>query len=506
MNYPVWELGFGPGLLIAIVAILHVFVSHFAIGGGFFLTLTEYYAVRKKDNNLLDYLYKHSRFFALVTLVFGAMTGVGIWFTIGLINPSATSMLIHNFVWIWATEWIFFLVEVAAAIVFYTTWKRVSQKTHFIVGWIYFISAFWSLVLINGILTFMLTPEKWLNSGNVFEGFFNPTFLPSFFTRLAICTGLAGIYALVTAPFIKDKVTRIRLIRYAGLWALLGILLAVPSLLMYYNLLPLDVNELFSGRLPTSLTSVNVLFVCGSVLFLFTLIPVLIPRYFKLGIALVMLVLALLSFGASEFIRESVRKPWAIYSYMYGSGIRPTEYEQIEKKGGILSSSIYVKNQETEVSSEAGEDVFRIACRSCHSLNGYKGLRIVMTGLNKEFIVDVINRLEHLRGKMPPFPGTGSEAEALAEYLMEHTDTSKKIISGEEVFRKRCNICHTVKKEYRGLYSLLKKYSFEELLEKISSLGTYQKKMAPWSGTEEEKRKLAEFIISWYETGGGGKD
>lgn len=36
MNYPVWDVSFGAGLLIAIVSITHVFVSHFAVGGGFF--------------------------------------------------------------------------------------------------------------------------------------------------------------------------------------------------------------------------------------------------------------------------------------------------------------------------------------------------------------------------------------------------------------------------------------------------------------------------------------
>ena len=41
MNYPVWDVAFGAGLLIALVAILHVFVSHFAVGRGLFLVLTE---------------------------------------------------------------------------------------------------------------------------------------------------------------------------------------------------------------------------------------------------------------------------------------------------------------------------------------------------------------------------------------------------------------------------------------------------------------------------------
>ena len=42
MNYPVWQLdGAGGGLLIAMMAVFHVYISHFAVGGGLFLVLTE---------------------------------------------------------------------------------------------------------------------------------------------------------------------------------------------------------------------------------------------------------------------------------------------------------------------------------------------------------------------------------------------------------------------------------------------------------------------------------
>ena len=39
MNYPHWQLAIPGGMLIALVAVLHVFVSHFAVGGGFFLAI-----------------------------------------------------------------------------------------------------------------------------------------------------------------------------------------------------------------------------------------------------------------------------------------------------------------------------------------------------------------------------------------------------------------------------------------------------------------------------------
>ena len=90
MNYPVWELGMGAGVLIAVVSILHVFVSHFAVGGGLWLVVTEMRARRSDDPELGEFVKGHSRFFMLLTLVFGAISGVGIWVTIGLISPHGT--------------------------------------------------------------------------------------------------------------------------------------------------------------------------------------------------------------------------------------------------------------------------------------------------------------------------------------------------------------------------------------------------------------------------------
>ena len=76
MNYPVWDVTFGAGLLIAIVSILHEFVSHFAVGGGLFLVLTERKALRHNDTGVLSWLRTHTRFFVLVTVVYGKRSAV----------------------------------------------------------------------------------------------------------------------------------------------------------------------------------------------------------------------------------------------------------------------------------------------------------------------------------------------------------------------------------------------------------------------------------------------
>jgi len=60
VNYPIWEVP-APGLLIAAVAILHVFISHFAVGGGLFLVLAETKARREADLAFLGFVRALSR-------------------------------------------------------------------------------------------------------------------------------------------------------------------------------------------------------------------------------------------------------------------------------------------------------------------------------------------------------------------------------------------------------------------------------------------------------------
>jgi mono/diheme cytochrome c family protein len=497
MNYPVWELEMGPGLLIAIVAILHVYVSHFAIGGGLFLVLTEHYAYRKDDKHLRDYLIKHSKFFALVTLVFGSISGVGIWFTIGLVSPAATSSLIHLFVWGWATEWAMFIVEIAAAIVYYQTWDRVSRTTHLAVGWVYFIFAFLSLVVINGIVTFMLTPGEWLQTGSFWDAFFNPTYWPSLFARTAFCIGLAGIYALVTGSFHKHKATRERIVRYAAIWGLVGTLLAIPSLWWYHNLLPAGSAELLAGGMPPAAFAAKVIVWGGLALAVIFLAPLFFPKHFGPGSAITFAITALLVFGASEWVRESIRKPYIIHGYMYGNGMLVTDAGDLPNRGGILANALWAEHKTPEADVAVGKEVFRLACRSCHTLEGYDGLREPLRGLDEQYIYELIGRVEFVRGQMPPFPGVETERRALAMYLASEAGTEWAMVSGEEVFYKRCGFCH-MKEGYRPLLASMEGNTEQDVIDMLPSLGEMADGMTPWTGSPDEARMLAEFIVSWY--------
>ena len=77
MNYPVWELTtIGGGSLIALIAVLHVFISHLAVGGGLFLWLTDWKGFREKNPRIHDYVKKHTWFFLLLTIYMARDMGV----------------------------------------------------------------------------------------------------------------------------------------------------------------------------------------------------------------------------------------------------------------------------------------------------------------------------------------------------------------------------------------------------------------------------------------------
>lgn len=493
MEFPVWEPFVSNSILIAVVAIVHVFVSHFAIGGGLYLVLMETIARRRDDTAHLAYVQRHSRFFLLVTIVFGAVTGVGIWITIGLISPVATTWLIHTFVWGFATEWVFFLVEIAAIIIYYYGWKRLAPSTHLVIGWIYFVAAWMSLFVINGIVTFMLTPGQWLTTGNFWDGFFNPTFWPSLLFRTFICLMLAGLYATVTIAKEKDAGLKARMLRYNGVIILGSLILASPVGYWYFKALPSAVASGFiSGA--TTMMALQVMVFAAGLLFLLTLLGTIIfPRNWGYVSAGVLLLCGLLTFGGFEWTRESLRKPFVIYDFLYGNNIL--------KADAKMSPEVYPEPF-AYTTGDRGRDLYLNRCRPCHTISGYQSLADKLAGVEQKHIENICPRLQFFTGKMPPFPGNEDDAGALAKYLIsvaapdplaahpEMPDTVK----GRLVFARRCGGCHTLSGGFRPLGRFFAGQSAADAAEIIGGLTDITDQMPPFTGSDEELRLLILYL------------
>jgi cytochrome d ubiquinol oxidase subunit I len=455
MNYPFWDVPhIGSGWVIGLIAIFHIMISHFAVGGGFYLPLAERKALREGRTDWLQTLRGHSKFFLVLTGVFGAVSGVGIWFAIGLAHPEATSTLIHNFVFGWAMEWVFFMVELSTAAVYYYTWGRVSNELHLKIGYLYAGASFFTLVIINGILTFMLTPgDTWLavagtgqESSRFWPAFFNPTYWPSLFLRMAVCTSLAGIWALVTCSRIDGAAQprlKTDLVRCSAQW-LVPSFLALPVILAWLlwqvpesqrALLRLGMSTMGTGAftqvtrtaLIMALTSATIV---GVVYFLAWRSPL----SFSRSHALAVLFLGLVVTASGEYSREMLRKPYVIGRHMFSNGVRvDTEgfrkNDTLYRKGtveelnreGYLTKSIWLGTNATVL--ERGQAMFRGQCKSCHTADAYRSIKVLLAGRNRESVASLLAILHDYkpdspyRAYMPPLVGTSNEVAALGDYL-----------------------------------------------------------------------------------------
>ena len=426
MEYPIWHLTtLGGGFWIAFIATIHVYVAHFAVGGGLFLVLTEQAAYRSNNIHLLEYAKKHTKFFLLLTMAFGAVSGVAIWFTIVLLAPQATITLIHQFVFGWAAEWVCFLAEIVALIIYYYTWETMNRRDHVIIGWLYFIFGWFSLFLINGIIGFMLTPGDWLQTKDFWDGFFNPSFWPSLVFRTVFTAACAGLFGFVTATRIKDEETRLSVIRTCSVWTIAGVLAVFASGYWYVVALPPGQYEMVMLKSHRVIGFMGWFWIFGGLTLLGGLVLAFrMPRLMSFPLALVVLIAGQGLFGSFEFIREAGRKPYLIWDTTYSNLILKAHAGVINQQGAITRAKWAPPELKKGITPankmQAGEFLFQLECSSCHSIGGImneirkrtdmydaNGMDAFLTGMGK------------LNKYMPPFIGTTTEREALAVYIAE---------------------------------------------------------------------------------------
>lgn len=455
LNFPVWDLhGLSSGLLIAVIAVIHVFVAQFAVGGGFFLVMAEARGHREGSAAILKWVHRHTRFFLLLTMVFGGLTGVGLWLVISLVAPGGTAMLVREFVFVWAAEWVFFLGEILALLLYAASFARclkgqMPPRAHMALGWVYALFAFLSLFVINAIISFMLTPGDWPLTRSFWDAFFNPGFWPSLTFRFGLCLSLAGIFGLITAIRIADEEIREQLLRFCAQWICLPFVLMVLGIIWYGAALPPELRELMQRRsddirpfVRAFLDAAPVLFLAG--MFLFIKLPKKVyPPY-----AAMVLLLGLALAGSFEWVRETARRPWLVYGCLYSNGISPADGALINEKGVFASSGwarlaaahspdAFIHNASApdadapcplptdEAARERlGRFLYVQQCSTCHGLGAPRlDLLPRLRGRGDQGIEALLTAQGSISPYMPPFFGSKEEKRILARWLADRERT-----------------------------------------------------------------------------------
>jgi mono/diheme cytochrome c family protein len=437
MQFPYFQFPlFGDGLIIAIDAILHVFISHgIAIGMVTMIILAEYAGYRHRSAEWEDFAKSATKPVIIMITSIGAITGIGIWFITSGVVPAAIGSMLRIFFWPWFIEWLVFALEVIVILIVYFTWdywKDERKKYHLWLGFAYIGLACFSAFLITGILGFMLTPDGWPGSRNFWPAFFNPTFLPQLAWRISISFSMGALFIIFYLLFSRKRTKQFRqaaLNYYAKILVAPLILMpfcawwwyymvpegfkthAKPSMLLWVIIKDTGLfgifNEIFWIGLAANIIIVLVLVLAAWKRWILVSRLVIVPA----------IIVVLFFVAEYERVREFVRGPYLIPGYMYANTLLMTEQRLFNKEGLLENSYWFDKMAPSQTLEQKGAFLFAANCGTCHTIGGKNDIIDRFKGRSEPGIYVILGRTEQMVPWMPPFAGTDEERRITARFL-----------------------------------------------------------------------------------------
>ena len=443
--------------LIAVIAILHVFINHgLAVGFIPYITWLEQIGVIKAGEHQItdlvwdNLIYKKMKIAFIITTSIGAMSGVGIWFSAALVSPASIGSLIRVFYLAWFIEWLVFVTEVVLILIYFLTWKNSNTSLkakvrHIKFGWFLSVFSWLTMAIIVSILGFMMDPGNWNNESTLLNGFTNPIYLPQLTFRTPTAMLVGGVVGMLLSTLFTPEGSEIRkkAVKYAGKWILAWAPFSILGAIYYWNLMPQAMKENMAIAVGTQefaqYYDLLKYFIVGAAFLSLLLAGFALLRPNKINFTQV-LICCLFVFGflgIFERVREFIRKPYIIGGYMYSNLLRVEDYP-LYKRDGILKYATYTSV--TEITPEnkimAGRDIFMITCSRCHTANpnGVNSITYVferMYGFGKPLdetsMKAYIPNMHNARTFMPPFPGNKNELDALVAYIKHIQQTGESL-------------------------------------------------------------------------------
>ena len=414
------------GMVIGGIGIVHVFLAQFAIGGGMLLWYFERLAqrgVERDARKLVDGLFQ---VLVLVSFVLGALTGVAIWFATIQVGARSIGLMIDEFHWLWASEWVCFSVEVVAGYAFVRCGPWLADRARLRLLALYATASWLSLFFINGILSWQLTPGTPPGEGRVWAGFFNASFWPSLLYRTCVAMALAALAACIVINVLDlDLDRRAALIRRASRFA--APIAVMPLLALWYlEVIPADSRSWLLGGSMPMMMFVGIAAAASLLVGLYAIVALLVRRLYINGATATLLVA--LAFGATaagEFVREGARKPYTVRGALYSTSIAPDEVAGLRASGATAGDPYPLRDAARYPTAQLqrGAKVFRALCDACHTMSGANALVELSRSWTDDQLRLNIAKLQHTKSFMPPFAGNADDVEAIAQLLeWEHAN------------------------------------------------------------------------------------
>lgn len=426
----------GSAWVMGIIGVIHVVASHTSVGAAFLFALLETRAYRENKPELMNFIKNYGIFLLVFSYIIGSITGPGIWYAITVASPRGVAGLIHNFVWVWAAEWVYFTVEVIGVYALVYLIGKVDPKTHLKLTWSFALASWATMLLIVGILSFMMWPgsDNWYQTGSTNDAFYNL----NFFAHLGIRTGsmvvMATIVGLMVASRMHDAALRKSVVRFLSPIGLVGGLFAVMMFIYYLQTLPHNAQVmLHTHLLPVYANGMIAVFLATTVYLIFAWFQPL-----RVGLILsvcMFLFVAIVGVWPEERMRESMRKPYVAGQYIYSNQVIARDVPgkgivgevDIIAERGLLKLNPFVPDRLRTITDdnrlEAGQLLTKMACSNCHALERGAPLRSLPDKFSGSTDVDLISAFLHgplKSGAVPYMPRIDlpdDEVLAIATYI-----------------------------------------------------------------------------------------
>jgi cytochrome bd-type quinol oxidase subunit 1 len=428
--YPVTD--FGPamkGMVIGGVGIVHVFLAQFAIGGGMLMLAFERAAQRAPDPALRAaaraFVAGYFKTLVLVSFVLGAVTGVAMWLVSIQVGARTIGVMVDEFHWVWATEWLCFVVEVAAGYSFLRWGSRLGDRARIALLAMFAGASWLSLFFINGILSWQLTPGGWLDGGGLYAGLFNPSFWPSLVFRTIVALTLGTLVAiLVINGLAIEREARALLIRRAARF--MAPMAAMPLLALWYlAVIPDDSRQWLLGGSIAMTMFVGIAAGASVLIGAYAAIGILWRRmYVSAASAALLLALAFGATAAGEFVREGARKPYTVRGALYSTSLTPDDVVRLRRDGVVAHDDWPLADAARYPTPQLarGARVVRALCSVCHTMRGANGLvHLAATWTDDQLRLNIA-KLQRTKGFMPPFAGNADDVEAVVQLIRWEVD------------------------------------------------------------------------------------
>ncbi len=426
---------YGSAWMMGVTGTIHILASHTSVGAAMLFAFLAYKAYKENRTDLYPYMKKYGMFLLIFSYVIGSITGPGIWYTATAASPRGISALIHNFVWVWATEWVFFVYEVIGVFVLVYFIDKIDKKTHLKLTYTFALASVGTLALIIGIISFMMWPgtDAYYQTGSASDAFFGINTFPHMFLRIGFMIMMSGVIGLVISSAMKKENAELssELTKKMGYISMFGGFITLFFFMWYMGTLPDNAHAVFNITKGAVIQNRIIITIVFTLYFLLAIIK---PRMITTPLASIMILVVLLAgLWPGEKLRESMRKPYVAGQYIYsnqiisrdveGKGIK-SELPIIAQKG-LLQVNPFIPNNLKVITEEnkleVGKLLTKMSCSNCHSLEKtgkFRPLKDRLTGMDKEGVLAILHLIGD--GGMPYMPTLKlpeHEYDAIAEYI-----------------------------------------------------------------------------------------